>query len=325
MDIFNLAFWTFVGVVAGIYGLLALGLYVQFSMAGLPNFGHVAFMALGAYTMALLVIQSHVSLVLAALAGIAVAMLFGVLLGIPCSRLRADYLAIATVAGSETIRFLVTNSAFTGGPTGSIGMLGPTQLSTYTGQWTPFIGGITSFLSTFFGDAATNDLSMFFIVWIIVGVAILVLWRMEKAPWGRVMKSIREDEEAAKSLGKNVFSFKMQALIIGGFLGGLAGVLWALEIGVFSPDDFQPTLTFYAYLILILGGMNRLWAVPVGAVVFGILYSGTRFLNFYPLSLIDSGARAYLRLLIIGVVLVALMAVRPQGMFGNRKEMLLEK
>ena len=71
--------------------------------------------------------------------------------------------------------------------------------------------------------------------------------------------------------------------------------------------------------------MNRLWAIPIGAVLFGVLYSGTRFLAFYPLSLVDSGARAYLRLLIVGVVLVVLMAVRPEGMFGKRQELLLEK
>ena len=119
--------------------------------------------------------------------------------------------------------------------------------------------------------------------------------------------------------------YGLLALSLGGILAGLAGILWALEIGVFSPDDFQPTLTFYAYLILILGGMNRLWAIPVGAVAFSLLYSGTRFLNFFPLSLIDSGSRAFLRLFLVGFLLVLFMAVRPQGLLGNRRELLLEK
>jgi ABC-type branched-subunit amino acid transport system permease subunit len=102
-------------------------------------------------------------------------------------------------------------------------------------------------------------------------------------------------------------------------------LLLALQIGVFSPEDYQPTLTFYAYLIVILGGMNRLLAIPVGAVAFSLLYSGTRLLNFFPLSLIDSGSRAFLRLFLVGFLLVLLMAVRPQGMLGNRRELLLEK
>ena len=132
MHLLNPQFWTFVGVVAGIYGLLALALYVQFSMAGLPNFGHVAFMALAAYTMALLVIRVHLPLGWAGVAGMGAAVALGFLLGIPSLRLRADYLAIATVAGSEMIRYLSTNLSFTGGPVGSVGMLGPTQFATYT-------------------------------------------------------------------------------------------------------------------------------------------------------------------------------------------------
>lgn len=325
MHFLNPQFWTFVGVVAGIYGLLALALYVQFSMAGLPNFGHVAFMAVAAYTMAMLVILARAPLGWAALAGIAAAVGLGFLLGVPSLRLRANYLAIVTVAGSEMIRYLATNLNATGGAVGSIGMLGPTQFATYTASWQPFIGGITARLSRPLGGLATNDFTMLCLVWITLALLLVVFRRLERSPWGRVMKSIREDEEAAASLGKNVYAFKLQALTLGGILAGLAGILWALEIGVFSPDDFQPTLTFYAYLILILGGMNRLWAIPAGAVLFGLLYSGTRFLNFYPLSLVDSGDRAYLRLLIVGVVLVLLMAVRPEGIFGKRQELLLEK
>ncbi|HLJ61903.1 MAG TPA: branched-chain amino acid ABC transporter permease [bacterium] len=325
MDALNPAFWVFVGVVAGIYGLLALALYVQFSMAGLPNFGHVAFMALAAYTMALLVIRADVALVWAGALGIAAAVALGLLLGIPSVRLRANYLAIATVAGSEMIRYLSTNLSLTGGAVGSVGMLGPTHFATYTGSWQPFIEGITAMLRRVVGGVATTDFSMFCVVWATLALLLVLFRRLEKSPWGRVMKSIREDEEAAASLGKNVDAYKLQALVLGGILGGLAGVLWALEIGVFSPDDFQPTLTFYAYLILILGGMNRIWAIPIGAVLFGVLYSGTRFLGFFPLSLVDSGERAYLRLLIVGVVLVVLMAVRPEGMFGKREELVLEK
>ena len=100
MDVFNPAFWTFVGIIAGIYAILSLGLYVQFSLAGLPNFGHVAFMAVAAYTMAILVVRYAVPLPLAAGAGILGAILLALVLGIPTLRLRADYLAIATVAGS---------------------------------------------------------------------------------------------------------------------------------------------------------------------------------------------------------------------------------
>jgi len=140
-----------------------------------------------------------------------------------------------------------------------------------------------------------------------------------------VLKAIREDEDAATAVGKNVFAFKLQALVLGAMLGALSGLLLAWQIGVFSPDDYQPTLTFYAYLILILGGLNRVWAIPVGAVLFSLLFAGTRFLNFFPLSLIDSGSRAFLRLFLVGLLLVLFMALRPQGLMGNKRELLLEK
>lgn len=84
-----------------------------------------------------------------------------------------------------------------------------------------------------------------------------------------------------------------------GVLGGLAGLLLAFQVGVFSPDDFLPTLTFNCYLILILGGANQIWTIPFGTILFSLIYSGTRFLNFYPVSLVNSGDRAYLRLFIV--------------------------
>ena len=119
------------------------------------------------------------------------------------------------------------------------------------------------------------------------------------------MRAIREDEAAAAAVGKDVFRAKLQVLILGALLGGLAGLLLAWQIGIITPDDYQPTFTFYAYLILILGGTTRIWAIPVGALLFGLLYSGTRFLNFFPLSLFDSGDRAYLRLILVGLLLIA--------------------
>jgi len=326
MDVLNPAFWTFVGVIAGIYAILSLGLYVQFSLAGLPNFGHVAFMAVAAYTMAIGVTRYALPMATAATLGVIAAIALGLVLGVPALRLRADYLAIATVAGGEIVRYLALNLPdVTGGPLGSIGLLGPGQIATYNEPWQRLLDRLSTALQVPLGTAPTRDLAMALLVWMLAG-ALLALFRgLERSPWGRVLRGIREDEVAVTAVGKNVVAFKLQALVLGAILGALAGLLLAWQIGVFSPDDYQPTLTFYAYLILILGGMNRLWAIPVGAVAFSLLYSGTRFLNFFPLSLIDSGSRAFLRLFLVGFLLVLFMAVRPQGLLGNRRELLLEK
>ena len=326
MQIFNLPFWTYVGVIAGIYTILSLGLFVQYSMAGLPNFGHVAFMALAAYTMAILIIRLAVPMWLAALAGLLAAVAFSVLLCGPALRLRADYLAIVTVAGGEIVRYLVLNLLdLTGGAVGSIGMLGAGNLAQYNTGWDSLVANLTAALSGPLGAVATRDFSMLLIVWTLALLILAIFSVMIRSPWGRVLRSIREDEAAAAAVGKNVFGYKMQVLILGAILGGAAGLLLAWQISVFSPTDYEPTFTFYAYLILILGGMTRLWAIPLGALLFGLLFAGTRFLDFWPLVLVDSGARAFLRLEIVGLLLILLMAVRPQGLLGNRREMLLER
>ena len=146
MDFGNPAFWTFVAVIAGIYAIMALGLYVQFSLAGLPNFGHVAFMAVAAYTMAILVVRFEWPLLArAARAGILAAVALALIMGVPALRLRADYLAIATVAGSEIIRYLAMNlPGITGGPIGSIGMLGPGDIAMYNGGWQALLDRLRS-------------------------------------------------------------------------------------------------------------------------------------------------------------------------------------
>lgn len=326
MDILNPAFWTFIAIIGGIYAILALGLYLQFSLAGLPNFGHVAFMAVAAYAMAIAVVRYGVSLPLAMGCGLVAAVLFGLLLGIPSLRLRADYLAIATVAGGEMVRYMAMNfPEITGGPIGSIGLLGPGDIAVYNAGWLAWLNDLTRTLSGVVGRELTTDTTMALLVWSLTLVLLFVFWQAENSPWGRVLKAIREDEVAATAVGKHVFKFRMQALVLGALLGGLSGMLLALQIGVFSPDDYLPDMTFYAYLILILGGMNRVWAIPVGAAAFSLLYTGTRFLNFYPLSLIDSGSRAFLRLFLVGLLLVLFMAVRPQGLLGNKRELLLDK
>jgi ABC-type branched-subunit amino acid transport system permease subunit len=326
MDFLNPSFWLFVAVIAGIYGIMALGLYVQYSLAGLPNFGHVAFMAVAAYAMAIMVVRLDAPLVLAAFGGLLAAVVLAIIMGVPALRLRADYLAIATVAGGEIIRYLALNlSDITGGPIGSIGMLGPGKIAMYNGGWQTFLDLISGGVAALIGRSLSRDAVMATIVWGSLLLLIALFRFLERSPWGRVLKGIREDETAVLAAGKNVVAFKMQALILGAILGGLSGLLLAWQIGVFSPMDFLPTLTFYAYLILILGGTNRIWAIPLGAILFSLLYSGTRFLNFFPLSLFDSGSRAFLRLFLVGLLLVLFMAFRPQGILGDRRQLLLEK
>ena len=313
-------FWAFVGVVAGIYTILALGLQLQFGFAGLLNFGQVAFMAIGAYTMAILVVKEGWSMWLASPLAIAAAAAAGLLLGIPCLRLRADYFAIVTIAFSEIVRYVATNEqSLTGGSQGTIALGSVTQASEYNAQWESFQTRVGNWL-----HIGSKDVTMLLLVWATALVLLTLTWLAVRTPWGRVLRAIREDEDAAASLGKNVFAYKLQVLALGSALAGVAGLFYAWQFSFFSPDDFQPLLTFFAWMIVILGGVGRIWAVPVGAVVFGFLFAGTRFLDFEPLSSLDSAERAYVRLIVIGLVIIGLVVFRPQGILGRREEMVLE-
>jgi len=318
-EILNWEFWAFVGVVAGIYTLFALGIQIQFGFTGLLNFGQVAFMAVGAYTMAILVVKSGVDMWLASVLAIGVSVLFALVVGLPTLRLRADYFAITTIAFSEMIRYVALNEdRLTGGSQGTINLAGSGQAPSYSTQWAGFQGWVEGRLHV------SKDAAMLVIVWTVALVCIAILQVLAHSPWGRVLRSIREDEDAARSLGKNVFAYKLQALSVGAVLGALAGLFYAWQFSFFSPDDFAPLLTFFGWTIVILGGTGRMWSVPVGALVFGFVFAGTRFLDFRPLSYFDSADRAYLRLVIIGLILIGLMAFRPQGILGKREELVLE-
>jgi branched-chain amino acid transport system permease protein len=313
-------FWAFVLVVAGIYTILALGLQLQFGFTGLLNFGQVAFMAIGAYTMAILVVKEGWSMWLAAPLGVVAAAVAGLLLGLPSLRLRADYFAIVTVAFSEIVRYVATNEgSLTGGSQGTIALGRAGEAAQYNAQWERFQDRVQGWL-----HVSSSDVAMLVIVWTTAIVLLLLVWLVVRTPWGRVLRAIREDEDAAASLGKNAFAYKLQALALGSALAAVAGIFYAWQFSFFSPDDFQPLLTFFAWMIVILGGLGRVWSVPVGSLVFGFLFAGTRFLDFAPLSYLDSAERAYVRLMVIGVVIIGLVVLRPQGILGRRDEMVLE-
>jgi branched-chain amino acid transport system permease protein len=313
-------FWAFVFVIAGIYTIFALGLQVQFGFAGLLNFGQVGFMAIGAYTMAILVVKEQWSLWLAAPLGIAAAAVAGLLVGLPTLRLRADYFAIVTIAFSEIVRYVATNDdSLTGGAQGTINLRGTGVAAQYDGEWQRFQSHVQSFLGI-----GSRDATMLVIVWAVAAVLLALTWTALRTPWGRVLRSIREDEDVAASLGKNVFAYKLQVLAVGAAFAGLAGLFYAWEFSFFSPDAFQPLVTFFAWMIVLLGGLGRVWAVPVGAVLFGVIFAGTRFFDFAPFSYFGSADRAYLRLMVIGVIIVLTVLLRPQGILGKREEMVLE-
>lgn len=160
-------------------------------------------------------------------------------------------------------------------------------------------------------------------------ISVLVLaisfWALEvlvRSPWGRVLKAIREDETVAKALGKNVFSYKLQSLMIGGFLAGVAGALYSWQLTTVYPDNFQPIITFNAWTIVVLGGAGNNAGTILGAAIFWGYQTITRFVLKDVIPLDDSRLGAF-RIMLIGLLLMVIMVWRPQGMLGKQDELTL--
>jgi branched-chain amino acid transport system permease protein len=309
--ILAIGFWYLVLTFAGVNAILVLGLQVQVGEAGLLNFGHVAFMLVGSYAMGLMV-TNGVNIGLAIPVAVLMGALLGVLLGIPTLRLRADYFAITTIAAAEILRFVALNEdETTGGPQGLINASGP---------WRGFNRDVLSFFQDTLGVALDRRVPLLVLVWLVAVVVGLLLILATRTPWGRVLRAVRENEEAAAAVGKPVFSFKLQALAVGGAIGALAGVMFTLASTSLFPGDFLPIVTFIAFAILILGGIGSYVGVIVGSIVIAFIISGSRLLDLP----INAEQVAALRFVIVGLIIMLVMAFRPQGLFGKKEELFLD-
>jgi neutral amino acid transport system permease protein len=314
-----------IGLQAVVYALAAIGLNVQFGYTGLLNFGQSGFLAVAAYGLAVTVATYGHSFWLGILIGLVAAVVLALLLGIPTLRLRADYLAIVTIAAAEIIRLTVRSVKFESVFGGSDGRQdfanGFYDLNPYGAR------------QYHIGSFGFNERQMWILTvgWILVALSCLVVYLLMRSPWGRVLKAIREDEDAVRSLGKNVYWYKMQSLIIGGVLGCLGGFVYALGQASIQPDIFGTDTTFFAYTVLILGGAARVLGPVVGAIVFWVILSLTdNILNqaidagYVSPSIIVSSEVGPFRFMLVGLALMLLMIFRPQGIFGDRREIALD-
>jgi branched-chain amino acid transport system permease protein len=306
----NQDFWINVGVLATTYGVFALGIQLNVGTTGIFNFGQAGFMAVGSYAMGILVVRADLSFWVAMVLGIGVAIAAALLVGLPSLRLRADYFAISTLAFSEIVRYFADNwDGLTGG---NLGLFG------YTDSWTEASARIDGWLERL-GIAPRFLLPLLLVNLALLLVLALVVVLLVRSPWGRVLRAVREDEDAARALGKNTFAYKLQSLSLAAGLASIAGYMLAINISILSPANFDPVLTAYGYVIVILGGLGSYLGVVVGSFFLVFLLESTRYLEL-PLS--DARVAA-LRFMIVGLVLMALVVFRPQGMFGKREELTL--
>jgi branched-chain amino acid transport system permease protein len=315
----NFGFWSGVLAIAGIYAVVALGLQLNVGYTGIVNFGQAGFMAVGGYSMAILVLEAGLSFWLALPTAVLITMAFGVLIGLPSLRLRADYFAIATLATAEVVRLAAQNArGLTGGNKGLYCDFSDGGQICFDDSWRSVSDWVLGVVDDFWADPEPL-LPLLLVIWATVAIGVVGLGYVQGTPWGRVLRAIREDEDATRALGKNTLLYKLQSLAISALLGALAGFFLALFLATIHPDDYEPIVTFFAFGVLILGGLASYRGVAIGAVVLWTLLEGTRFVEL-PIS---EEKTAALRFAIVGAVLILLMAFRPQGMFGKKEEMVL--
>jgi branched-chain amino acid transport system permease protein len=318
-----LSYVVSLAIMGGIYAVFALGLNVQWGYTGLFNIGIAGFFAVGAYTSALIttpmpegVYATYVQQLagldlpfpLGLLGAALVSGVLGLIIGVPTLRLREDYLAIATIGIAESIRLIFNNEAWlANGPRGLTGLPQPLR------SW-----------------VAPQHYNYLYLLIVLLAVA-LVYWAIERgirSPWGRVLRAIREDEMAAAMHGKNVFAFKLQALALGAAIMGLGGALYAHYVRAISPDAFTPLFgTFLIWVMLMLGGSGNNKGAILGAFVVWGIWTGSTFVTDQTLPPFWAARAPYLRFLLIGVILEAIILLRPQGLLGEERRVskLLEE
>ena len=306
-----LSFVIFFFIICSFYIISSLGLNIQYGFTGMFNVGIAGFFAVGAYTSAILTGPEYADTIFGGfqlpiifgwLCAIVVSGLAGVLVGLVTLRLREDFLAISTFGIAICIQLVALNSeSVTRGPNGLYAI--PKPFSRYL-------------------DSAFMSNLIFLIICIVTIVAIYyALERVVKSPWGRVLRSIREDEVAAEALGKNVFMYRLQAFVLGCGIMGLAGAMYANFVRFISPQDFLPIFTIQVYVMLIVGGKGNNLGAIVGAIVIWALWSASdSLINFIVTPDYQTQAAA-LRIIIVGMVLVLMLLFKPSGILPEKKHL----
>lgn len=304
-----LTFWV------AVFAMLSLALNLHWGYTGLFNIGVVAFMAIGAYTFAVLVKAPKAADPTASVGGfglpiwagvvggILMAMVFGFIIALPALRLRADYLAIVTIAFSEIMRFTFLSGElenFTilgtytglGGGTGliinpisnGVANIGPVEWIFRSlflwGAYADFVDWVGRSFEITNPLAIMNNVVYGVVLLLVVGLFYWMLRRTGESPFGRVLKAIREDEDVARALGKNTDWFKIQSFMLGCALMGVVGILWFYNQGTVTPANVRPRITFYVWIALIIGGAgSNTGSVMGGALFAAVLFQGPRYVK----------------------------------------------
>ncbi len=278
----------------GIYAILAMSLNLIVGYTGLLSLCHAAFLAIGAYTTAVLMVTAHAgfwgSLVLSGL----FAAVAGLIVALPTLRLSGDYLAIATLGFGEIVKNVIINwDSLTRGPMGISSIPRPVLFGLVIN---PF-----------------QKWQFMILVGIFVVITFLVLRRITRSRLGRALEAIREDEIAASAMGINTFKYKTVSFVLGSFFAGIAGSLWAAYNQSISPSTFDFNLSVLILCMVVLGGLGSHWGSMLGAVIIVLASEFPRLLG------ISNIVPAQARQILFGLILVVMMIYRPSGLLTRRK------
>ncbi|MBD3253188.1 branched-chain amino acid ABC transporter permease [Candidatus Pacearchaeota archaeon] len=283
------AYLIHLAILIVIYIILTLSLQLAMGYTGLLNLGHIAFFGIGAYTSALLTLAGWPFWMSFILSGI-VAMIFGFLLSIPTNKLKGDYLALATMGFSFVVYAVLLNwTELTRGPLGLPGIPRP----------------------SLFGFNFSCNLSFLILTVIVVLVSFFIIRRLTNSPFGKVLESVRDDELASKTLGKNTFKIKSIALAVSAFFAGIAGSLYAHYITFIDPSSFTIMQLIPVLLIVIVGGLASLKGTIIATVVLILLPELLRFVGF-PSSIVGPA-----RQILYAVILLLILVYKPKGFYGK--------
>lgn len=289
-------------VIAGIYGVMALGLNVMWGMTGLVNLGLVGSAAVGAYTSALMTTKLGFPIVLGMLSGAVAAAAIGVLLSLITSRLKEHYLAIVTLGFAEAIRIVASNETWlTNGTDGISGIPGPMRAVLTPLQY--------------------NLLYLAIVAAVIFGLY-FVCQRILYSPLGRVLHAIRDDEIVVGVAGKNALFFKVEAFALGSGIIGLAGAMYAHYTSFIAPDLFVPLLTLYVKLSLLAGGVGSNRGAILGAGLIVVILEMTRFVVPH-IPYISPAQGAAIRELFLSATLLIVLRFHVSGLIPEARDHLM--
>lgn len=278
-------------ILVNIYAILAVSLNLLVGLTGLISIAHAAFMAIGAYSTALLVTGLGMNFFLTVVVGMVVAAGISALLALPSLRVRGDHYIIASFGFQVIIISILLNwTSLTRGPFGITGIPRP----------------------SLFGVSFSSYHALFLLSAAFVVLCGLVGWRISASPLGAVLRAIREDEVAAQSLGKNVTRYKVLIFVVGCSLAASAGSLYASVASFIDPFSFDITESIFILAIVIIGGKGNIWGSILGAAVLIVLPEVLKFLA------VPSGIADPLRRMLYGVLLILFMRFMPSGLIPER-------